>query len=252
MTERIVYGLHTVRALIERRPQSLVRAHLLENSRELDSLAAAINQLGVPLLRVRRTELDRMSGGGAHQGVVVEVRPAPEFGLNDFESLVARRGRDLRLLVLDGVEDPRNLGACLRTADAAGVDAVVTPRVRAASLTATAAKAATGAAETMPLLRVTNLARTLAWLKQVGVWVVGADQSAGRTLYDCVLTTPVALVLGGEGAGLRRLTRDSCDELVAIPMRGTVASLNVSVAAGVALYELDRQCRQRAPDTRRA
>jgi 23S rRNA (guanosine2251-2'-O)-methyltransferase len=171
----------------------------------------------------------------------LEVASQPEFTLGDFESLVIARGRALRLLVLDGVEDPRNLGACLRTADAAGIDAVVVPKAHSAPLTAAAQKAATGAAESVPVLRAPNLARTLRWLKQAGVWVVGADAATDRSLYATSLAPPVAIVLGGEGRGLRRLTRDLCDELVAIPMVGAVASLNVSVAAGVVLFELLRQ-----------
>jgi 23S rRNA (guanosine2251-2'-O)-methyltransferase len=147
----------------------------------------------------------------------------------------------LRLLVLDGVEDPRNLGACLRTADAAGVDAVVVPKDHSAKLTAAAAKTATGAAETVPLYRAPNLARALTWLKEAGVWVVGADSGAPQPLYEAKLSPPVAMVLGGEGRGVRRLTRDLCDELVHIPMVGSVESLNVSVATGIVLFELLRQ-----------
>jgi 23S rRNA (guanosine2251-2'-O)-methyltransferase len=143
--------------------------------------------------------------------------------------------------VLDGVEDPRNLGACLRTADAAGIDAVVVPKDHSARLTAAAVKTSTGAAETVPVYRAPNLARALAWLKEAGVWVVGADAAASQSLYQCKLAPPVALVLGGEGRGVRRLTRDLCDELVYIPMVGSVESLNVSVATGIVLFELLRQ-----------
>jgi 23S rRNA (guanosine2251-2'-O)-methyltransferase len=176
-----------------------------------------------------------------HQGVVVEVAAAAEFGVAELEALVVERGRALRLLVLDGVEDPRNLGACLRTADAAGIDAVVVPKDHSARLTAAAVKTSTGAAETVPVYRAPNLARALAWLKEAGVWVVGADAAASQSLYQCKLAPPVALVLGGEGRGVRRLTRDLCDELVYIPMVGSVESLNVSVATGIVLFELLRQ-----------
>ena len=237
-----VYGLHAVRAVLERRPQSIVAARLLhEGGRRLDELAADLEKQGVPVARLKRAELDRASQGAAHQGVIVDVAAAREFSLGDFETLVLDRGRSVRLLVLDGVEDPRNLGACLRTADAAGIDAVVVPKAHAARLTPAALKAATGAAETVPVLRAPNLARALTWLKDAGVWVVGADAQAERPLYAAKLGPPIALVLGGEGRGLRRLTRDLCDELVAIPMVGAVASLNVSVAAGVVLFELLRQ-----------
>lgn len=237
-----VHGLHAVRALLARRPEAIAAAKLLADSGpRLAELAAEFERRGVPVERVRRADLDRLAGGGTHQGVVVEVAPAPPFGVGEFEALVVERGHALRLLVLDGVEDPRNLGACLRTADAAGMDAVVVPKAHSAKLTPAAVKAATGAAETVPVLRAPNLARTLRWLKDAGIWVVGADGEAERSLYEAKLEPPVAMVLGGEGRGLRRLTREHCDELVAIPMAGAVASLNVSVAAGIVLFELLRQ-----------
>jgi 23S rRNA (guanosine2251-2'-O)-methyltransferase len=196
----------------------------------------------VPVTRARRGELDRLVDGARHQGIVLEVESLGEFTINRFERLVLERGARLRLLVLDGVEDPRNLGACLRTADAAAIDAVIVPKSRSCKLTAVAAKAATGAAETVPVLYAPNLVRTLDWLKQAGVWIVGTDAAAEASIFEADLTTPVAMVLGGEGRGLRRLTRDTCDQLVSIPMLGTVESLNVSVATGVALFELLRQC----------
>jgi 23S rRNA (guanosine2251-2'-O)-methyltransferase len=239
---RRIYGLHAVRALLERRPDTLLSAKILSDaSGPLEELAHELGRRRVPIERVRRADLDRLSDGGTHQGVLVEARGAAEMPLGDFEDLVAQRGRTVRLLVLDGVEDPRNLGACLRTADAAGVDAVVVPKDHSAPLTAVAIKAATGAAESVPVVRVPNLARMLNWLKQAGVWVVGADSEAKQSLYAARLAPPVAMVLGGEGRGLRRLTRDTCDELVSIPMAGAVQSLNVSVAAGIVLFELKRQ-----------
>jgi 23S rRNA (guanosine2251-2'-O)-methyltransferase len=239
---RRVLGLHAVRALLERKPRSILAVKILrEPSGRLAELAARLGRLNVPIERVGREVLDRLAGGAAHQGVIVEAMAEAEFSLGDFESLVLERGRALRVLVLDGVEDPRNLGACLRTADAAGIDAVVVPRSRSAKLTPAAIKTATGAAETVPVLQAPNLARALAWLKDAGVWVVGADAAAERSLYTAKLEPPVAIVLGGEGRGLRRLTRDLCDELLLIPMAGEVASLNVSVAAGVVLFELLRQ-----------
>jgi 23S rRNA (guanosine2251-2'-O)-methyltransferase len=238
----IVYGLHAVRALLERRPERLVAAKILrEPGGKLADLARALAARGVAVERVGRADLDRLCDGAVHQGVVAEVEAVAEFSIGDFESLVVERGRTLRLLILDGVEDPRNLGACLRTADAAGIDAVVVPKAHSAKLTAAAVKTSTGAAETVPVFRAPNLARTLSWLKDAGVWVVGADAVADRSLYSAKLEPPVAMVLGGEGRGVRRLTRDLCDELVAIPMYGSVASLNVSVAAGVVLFELLRQ-----------
>jgi 23S rRNA (guanosine2251-2'-O)-methyltransferase len=237
-----IYGLHAVRAVLERRPETLVAGKVLRDaSGKLGELAKALAARGVPLERVARADLDRLAEGGVHQGIVVDVAATPEFTVGDFEALVLERGRALRLLVLDGVEDPRNLGACLRTADAAGIDAVVVPRDHSAKLTAAAIKTSTGAAETVPVFRAPNLARALTWLKEAGVWVVGADAGAPRSLYQSKLAPPVALVLGGEGRGVRRLTRDLCDELVYIPMVGSVESLNVSVATGIVLFELLRQ-----------
>lgn len=237
-----IYGLHAVRAVLERRPETLIAAKVLrEASGKLGELARALAARGVPVERVARADLDRLTEGGVHQGIVVETATAPEFAVGDFESLVLERGRALRLLVLDGVEDPRNLGACLRTADAAGIDSVVVPKDRSAKLTAAAVKTSTGAAETVPVFRAPNLARTLVWLKEAGVWVVGADAAAQQSLYATKLAPPIAVVLGGEGHGVRRLTRDLCDELVFIPMAGSVESLNVSVATGIVLFELLRQ-----------
>lgn len=243
-----IYGLHAVRAVLERRPETLVAAKVLrEASGKLGDLARALAARGVAVERVARADLDRLTEGGVHQGIVVETAAAPEFSIADFEALVLERGRALRLLVLDGVEDPRNLGACLRTADAAGIDAVVVPKDHSAKLTAAAVKTSTGAAETVPVFRAPNLARTLAWLKEAQVWVVGADAEAPQSLYRCKLAPPVALVLGGEGRGVRRLTRDLCDELVFIPMAGSVESLNVSVATGIVLFELLRQAPKAGP-----
>lgn len=238
-----VYGIHAARGLLERRPEAILCAHVLrDTSARLAELSALLERRGIRLDRLSRSELDRLSDGGRHQGVVLDVRAAAEFDAKAFEALVLAKGRVLRLLVLDQVEDPRNLGACLRTAEAAGVDAVVVPRSRAARLSAAARKAASEASEIVPVHRAANLARTLAWLKKAGVWIVGTDADAKASLYGSRLETPIALVLGGEGKGLRRLTREHCDELVAIPMLGQVASLNVSVAAGVVLFELLRQC----------
>jgi 23S rRNA (guanosine2251-2'-O)-methyltransferase len=247
-----VYGVHPVRALLERRPEAILSARLLRGSAAgaLPELARALQAHGVPVERVERRELDRLSQGGTHQGVVVQTRGVQEVGIGEFEALVLARGKSFRGLILDGVQDPRNLGACLRTADAAGVDAVIVPRRRSARLTPVALKAATGAAETVPLVRVPNLASSMHWLKDAGVWVVGAEADTPRTLYDARLDAPLAIAVGGEGRGLRRLTRDLCDEIVAIPMQGAVASLNVSVAAGVLLFELERQMRARAPARR--
>jgi 23S rRNA (guanosine2251-2'-O)-methyltransferase len=239
---RRVFGLHATRAVLERRPDDIIRAWILDRGAgPLAGIAATLHRSGTEVDYVQRDELDKLAQGGSHQGVILDVRGRKEFTVQDFEELIVARGRRLRLLVLDQVEDPRNLGACLRTADAAGVDAVVVPRAHSAKMSGAAQKVATGAAESVPVFTAPNLARTLDWLKKAGVWVVGADSEASQSLYAAKLGPPIALVLGAEARGLRRLTRESCDELVAIPMQGTVASLNVSVAAGVVLFELLRQ-----------
>lgn len=239
----LVYGVHSVRALIEKRPEAIREAWVLRGSqsRAMSALRRELDALGVPVEGVHRDRLDRLSGGGRHQGVLVRTMGSGDMGLTDFEQLALSRGRSFCCLVLDGVQDPRNLGACLRNADAAGVDAVVIPRRRAASLTPTALKAASGAAASVPLVRVANLAGTLRWLRHAGVWIAGADAGSSKTIYQAGLQLPLALVVGGEGKGLRRLTRELCDEMLSIPMRGVVESLNVSVAVGVMLFELRRQ-----------
>jgi len=247
-----VYGVHAVRALLDRRPEGIVAAAVLRGARSgsLPELERRLASLGVPLKRLERGEMDRLTGATAHQGIAVQTAGLAEVDVRALEALVLDRGRSVRLLVLDQIQDPRNLGACLRSADAAGVDAVVIPKDRSAKLTAAAVKAAAGAAETVRLARVGNLASTLHWLKEAGLWIVGADADTPRSVFDAQLDAPIALVVGGEGRGLRRLTREVCDELVSIPMRGTVDSLNVSVAAAILLFELDRQVRGRSPARR--
>jgi 23S rRNA (guanosine2251-2'-O)-methyltransferase len=191
-------------------------------------------------MQLERTRLDGMAGNGRHQGVLARVvdTPIPYLDINDvLESL----DEPPFLLVLDGVEDPHNLGACLRVADAMGVHAVIAPKDRAAGLNATVRKVACGAAESVPFIAVTNLARTLRELKEAGIWLVGAAAEAEGDLFSVKLSGPLALVLGAEGTGLRRLTAETCDELVHIPMFGSVESLNVSVASGICLYEVRRQ-----------
>jgi len=189
-------------------------------------------------------ELDRLAGHERHQGVCAQVQGSGVLGEGALDELLDQTngasGPPL-LLVLDGVQDPHNLGACLRTADAVGVTAVIVPRDRAAGLSPTVRKVASGAAETVPLIQVVNLARTLRWLKERNIWIVGTDDQAPQSLHQASLTGPLAVVLGAEGPGLRRLTKEHCDTLVGIPMRGVVESLNVSVATGVVLYEVLRQ-----------
>jgi 23S rRNA (guanosine2251-2'-O)-methyltransferase len=243
MSNPVAYGVHAVRVLLSRNP-GRVRRVLVAGGREAARLAeirALAQRGGVQMASADDATLDKLADGGRHQGVVAEIAPRagdPETQLE--EALEAAAGPPL-LLVLDGVQDPHNLGACLRSADAAGVAAVVAPRDRAAGLTPVVRKVAAGAAETVPLVSVVNLARTLRDLKARGIWLVGTDDSADKSLYEADLTGPLALVMGSEGEGMRRLTRECCDQLVSIPMAGAVESLNVSVAAGVVLFEAVRQ-----------
>lgn len=238
-----VFGVHACRAVLEQRPEAIRRVRLLEGPLHgaLGELESAFAKRGLKAERLSRSALDALADGGTHQGVIVEVRPLQSLSLPEFEDLVVARGAQLRLLVLDQVEDPRNLGACLRSAAAAGIDAVVVPKDRSAPLSPAAIKAAAGAAELVPVVRVTNLARTLRLLREAGVWITGAAADAPHTLYEARLSPPVAMVLGSEGAGLRRLTRELCDEVFAIPMRGAIDSLNVSVTAGIVVFESIRR-----------
>jgi len=241
--EAIVFGLHAVRTLLQQHPQraSLL---LLQKGRE-DARATELMQLaqaaGIRVEWRDAAELTKLSGADRHQGACVTMRPTAALGEGALDELLDKLTTPPFLLVLDGVQDPHNLGACLRTADAAGVNAVIVPRDRAAGLSPTVRKVASGAAESVPLIQVVNLSRTLRWLKERDVWIVGTDDQAPKTIYETDLKGPLALVLGAEGPGLRRLTKENCDALVGIPMRGVVESLNVSVAAGVVLFEATRQ-----------
>lgn len=238
-----LFGLHAVQAAL--RAGEPVRLLWLLESRH-DARLQAVRDLaasrGIAIRTASRAELDQQAQGGRHQGVVAELAGESRQLPTDLDTLLAGLGEESPfLLVLDGVQDPHNLGACLRSANAAGVHAVIAPKDRAAGLTPTARKVASGAAEYTPFITVTNLARTLRQLQDAGVWVVGAAGEAEQSLYAADLRGPLALVLGAEGAGLRRLTREHCDLLVRLPMAGEVESLNVSVAAGVCLFEARRQ-----------
>lgn len=239
---QIVYGLHTVRVLLARHPERVREVRIAE--RREDARAREVAELarerGRPVRRVDAETLRRMVGDAAHQGVVAEVDPAGPWSEDDLIGALESTAHPL-ILALDGVQDPHNLGACLRSADACGALAVVTPRDRAAQLTPAARKVAAGAAETTPLVRCTNLVRTLKLLKQAGLWVYGAQAQAPRYAYEADLSTGAVLVLGAEGGGLRQLTRETCDVTVRLPQLGAVESLNVSVAAGMLLYEAVRQ-----------
>ncbi len=239
----LVYGLHAVQALLERAARQVQRVWYQDSRGDarLERILVLARGARIPLAAVPRAQLDVLARGGRHQGVVAATHvsaPAPDSGL---PALLSGLDEPALLLVLDGVQDPHNLGACLRCADAAGAHAVIVPRDRAAGLGPAVRKAAAGAAESVPFLQVTNLARALRELQGAGLWIVGTAGEAQDTVYTTDLRGAVALVLGGEEKGLRRLTREHCDLLVRIPMHGTVASLNVSVAAGIALFEARRQ-----------
>ncbi len=239
----LIHGIHAVSSLLRNRPRQVPRVWLRADASgpRLTALLKLARDQGVAVQRCSKAELDQLFDG-SHQGVVAEVLAGePRWDEQTLYQRLQKLNHPALLLVLDGVTDPHNLGACLRSADAAGADAVLVPRDRSAALNATVRKVACGAAETVPLVRVGNLARTLKALKAQGVWLYGATAEASRSLYDCELTDSCALVLGAEGAGLRRLTREYCDHLVALPMAGSVNSLNVSVAAGICLFEVVRQ-----------
>ncbi len=232
---RPLFGFHAVTARLRQRPDAVHELYVLAGRRDprLADLVERAEAARVRVHPVDHARLDALAGHGRHQGVVAIVDAAlPHVTLDDVLDTAA--GPPL-LLVLDGVTDPHNLGACLRSADAFGAQAVVVPKDRAVGVNATVAKAASGAADTVPVIAVTNLARALRDMKARGVWLLGAD-AGGESLVDADLSGPVAWVLGAEGAGLRRLTRESCDRIVGIPLAGTVESLNVSVAAGICLY----------------
>lgn len=234
---RVVFGFHAVLARLRADPGSVIEVFVDEarNDARARDLAAAAERSGVRLLRVPTKRLDGFYGGARHQGVVARIEP--QSGAATLDEVLERLAEPALLLVLDGVTDPHNLGACLRVANAAGAHAVIAPKDRAAGVSAIVSKVASGAAELTPYFMVTNLARTLDELKERDIWVVGADAAAKGELYQADLPRAIAWVLGAEGAGMRRLTRERCDTLVRIPMRGAVESLNVSVAAGVVLYE---------------
>ncbi len=239
-----LYGLHAVQTVLTQSPERIVTLWLdtARQDQRLLQLAELAKKAKVAVTWSERKALDRLAEEGSHQGAVAELRGGEPRSEAFLDELLTSLQVPPFLLVLDGVTDPHNLGACLRTADAAGVHAVIAPRDRACGLNATVRKVASGAAETVPFVQVTNLARTLRMLRDNGVWVVGtALEGASGSLYQGRLTGPLALALGAEGQGLRRLTRENCDELVYIPMHGLVESLNVSVATGVALFEALRQ-----------
>jgi len=244
MPSKHIFGFHAVASRLRQRAASVQEIYLDEGRRDprTQAITDLARELNVRLIVVSQDRLDGMTGHARHQGVVARVEPLRlPHNLDDLLDDLGAEAKVPLLLVLDGVTDPHNLGACLRVADAAGVHAVIAPKDRAVGLNATVEKVASGAAETVPYITVTNLARSLRELKERGIWLVGTDDEARPSLFAASLIGPLALVMGAEGSGMRRLTKELCDLLVHIPMQGTIASLNVSVACGVCLFEAVRQ-----------
>jgi 23S rRNA (guanosine2251-2'-O)-methyltransferase len=239
----IVFGIHAVRTLLQKHATKVAQL-LVAKGRDdtrLHEVLKLAREHSIKVEARNAQELDQLVAGERHQGVVAKLARVENLGEGALDEVLDKAGDAPLVLVLDGVTDPHNLGACMRTADAAGVCCVVVPRDRAAGLSPVVRKVAAGAAETVPLIQVTNLARTLRWLKERGLWIVGTDDQAQTALHSAKLTGALAIVMGAEGDGMRRLTREQCDLLVNIPMLGVVESLNVSVATGVMLYEVVRQ-----------
>ncbi len=244
---KVLFGFHAVGVRIKTAPQSVIEVFhdVARRDARMRQFTDRAREAGIRLIESDGVRLAKMAGGHGHQGVVARVNALAVITSLDelLEQLEASGVASPLILVLDGVTDPHNLGACLRVADGAGAHAVIAPKDHAAGINATVSKVASGAAETMPYFMVTNLARTLGELKERNIWCIGTSDDAPKTIYDVDLKGPVALVLGAEGEGMRQLTRKTCDELVSIPMHGAVESLNVSVASGVCLYEALRQRR---------
>ena len=241
---KVLFGFHAVGVRLKTAPQSIIEIYYEPTRRDqrMRQFLERAREAGVRLIEADGLRLSKLCGSHGHQGVAARVEAVAQVtSLDELLEQVEARGESPLLLVLDGITDPHNLGACLRVADGAGAHAVIAPKDHAAGINATVAKVASGASETMPYFMVTNLARTLNELKERNIWIIGTSDDAPKTLYQVDLKGPVALVLGAEGDGMRQLTRKTCDELVSIPMRGAVESLNVSVASGVCLYEALRQ-----------
>ena len=238
---KVLFGFHAVGVRLKTAPRSIVEIYYEPTRRDarMRQFIERVGEAGVRLIEADAMRLAKLAGSHGHQGVAARVEALPQANSLD-DLLDAVEGPPL-LLVLDGVTDPHNLGACLRVADGAGAHAVIAPKDHAAGINATVAKVASGAAETVPYFMVTNLARTMGELKERSIWCIGASDDAPGTIYQTDLKAAVALVLGAEGSGMRQLTRKTCDQLASIPMRGAVESLNVSVASGICLYEALRQ-----------
>ncbi len=241
----LVYGLHAVSALLEKHPNNIkeIIIQIGRQDKRIKSILLLADQYNISIKHNDRKALDDLTKTANHQGIAAVVSQEKSFNETDLTDLLSRQKEPLFLLILDGIQDPHNLGASLRSADAAGVHAVIAPKDRSVGLNATVRKVACGAADSVPFIQVTNLARTIRQLQERGIWFVGGAAEAKDSLYNAKLTGHLAIVLGSEGSGLRRLTKEHCDFLVNIPMAGSVSSLNVSVAAGIFLFEAVRQRR---------
>lgn len=243
MTDQYIYGLHAVKALLANPYRSTKKLFVSQDrsDQKIQALLDLASKTQIVVEKLSNQAMNQRFADFAHQGVVASADPLRDFGESDLTDLLALSQAPYFILILDGVTDPHNLGACLRSADAAGIDFVIIPKDKSASITPVVSKVACGAAESVPLVRVTNLVRAMEIIKQEGVWIYGAAGEAEQTIYQLDYTYSVALVMGAEGDGMRRLTREHCDGLFSLPMLGSVDSLNVSVAAGVSMYEVVRQ-----------
>jgi 23S rRNA (guanosine2251-2'-O)-methyltransferase len=241
--KQFICGIHAVAALLSEQPERVLRLCIAKGrmDKKMDGILSAAKQANIAIEYADTKTLDRLASDMNHQGVIAFCTKPRTYDEHDLKALLETLEQPAFLLVLDGVQDPHNLGACFRSADAAGVHAIIAPKDKSASITPIVSKVASGAAEVVPFIQVTNLARTLTMLKEMGIWIYGAAGEATQSLYQAKLQGPIAIVMGAEGEGLRRLTRETCDFLLKIPMRGSVSSLNVSVAAGVFLFEAVRQ-----------
>ena len=242
----LLFGLHAVHSAINNDPGRVLKIYfaMSRKDKRLQELLEDAESEGIVALAVDKKDLDKLSGGARHQSIVCEYKNQQARNESELVSHLQSRPQPWTILVLDGVTDPHNLGACLRSADAAGVDAVIAPKDRAVGLTPVVAKVAAGAAESVDFFQVTNLKRTLETIQKEGVWVIGtSDKATAHNYTDVDYTSSIAIVMGAEGSGIRRLTEKTCDQLVSLPMAGTVSSLNVSVATGVCLFEIVRQRR---------
>ena len=240
--DNLIFGINPIQQLLNNNPEKLIEIFIstTKDDRRTETLITNAKANGISVQRIDPKKLDKMCDGQNHQGCLARLVAPEQLNEADLPAMIENNPKAL-FLILDGVQDPHNLGACLRTADAAGVTAVIVPKDNAVGLTAAVRKVASGAADTIPLVRVSNLARAIKEMQQLGVWLVGTDSLASQLLYEIDLTGSIAIVMGAEGEGMRELTKKHCDYLVKLPMLGQVESLNVSVATGICLYEVVRQ-----------